>query len=300
MLFHLLTGRIPYDKPSEMAKLFAHVNEAPPTPSEFAPGVPPELDAVVARGMAKDPAERWLSAGDLGGAALAAAEQRAFSEPERSVARGEAAPTKRAASIPAQSMRPGAERPPRTRRGLLLGGAVALALVAAVVAGALIAGGGSDSSSSDTGASPSSASDPATAGTAPAAGSDAAGELTTSGAINTANRFADYFTDANLGGLEQIFTTQGFQQTDTRETCSGGAQPMDLAGALADYSCMWQIRQAEMKLSGIAVDTAERVLTASYTLVFEGSQTGSGEVTLHLVPVADQDPLIRRIEYSAG
>jgi predicted Ser/Thr protein kinase len=307
VLFHLVTGRLPYEKPSEMAKLFAHLHEAPPVPSEYVPGLPSGLDAVVARSMAKDPSERWLSAGDLGHAAVAAAEQRAFVEPERSVARGEAAPTKHAVSTRAESMRPGEVRSGlgaaagRTRRGLLIGGAVALALVAAVVAGALIAGGGSGGSSSDTGVSAPSVGDQGTAGpAAPAADSGTAGELTTSGAINTAFRFADYFTDANLAGLERIFTKQGFEQTDTRKTCSEGAQPMSLAAALADYSCIWQIRQAEMKLSGVTVDTAERVLTASYTLVFEGQQTGSGKVTLRFVPVRDQDPLIDRIEYSAG
>lgn len=92
VLYHLLTGRVPFDKPTEMAKLFAHVHEDPPQPSEVVPGSPPALDAVVTRGMAKEPTKRFLSAGDLGRAALAAAEHRALSEPERSVARGEAAP----------------------------------------------------------------------------------------------------------------------------------------------------------------------------------------------------------------
>src|SRR5437763_1128027 len=92
VLFHLLTGRVPFEKPSEMAKLFAHVNEAPPAPSDEVPGLPPEVDEVVARGMAKDPDKRFPSAGDLGRAALAAAEHRAIAQPERSVARGEAAP----------------------------------------------------------------------------------------------------------------------------------------------------------------------------------------------------------------
>src|SRR5437773_1237367 len=88
VLYHLLTGHVPFDKPSEMAKLFAHVHEAPPVPSAGAPGIPAELDAVVARGMAKDPAERFLSAGDLGRAALAAAQHQPIAVPERSVAAG--------------------------------------------------------------------------------------------------------------------------------------------------------------------------------------------------------------------
>src|SRR3954452_8552497 len=92
VLYHLLTGRVPFDKPTEMAKLFAHVHENPPRPSDSVAGLPGPLNDVVRRGMAKDPTKRFLSAGDLGRAALAAAEHRGLDEPERSVARGEAAP----------------------------------------------------------------------------------------------------------------------------------------------------------------------------------------------------------------
>src|SRR4051794_17858662 len=92
VLYHLVTGEVPFDKPTEMAKLFAHVHDDPPRPSEMVQGLPDEVDEVVARGMAKSPSDRFLSAGDLGRAALAAAEHRGIAQPERSVARGEAAP----------------------------------------------------------------------------------------------------------------------------------------------------------------------------------------------------------------
>src|SRR6476661_4379196 len=90
--YHLLTGQVPFDKPSEMAKLYAHVHEDPPRASDVVAGIPGAVDDVIWRGMAKDPTKRYLSAGDLGRAAVAAAEQRTIAEPERSVARGEAAP----------------------------------------------------------------------------------------------------------------------------------------------------------------------------------------------------------------
>src|SRR3954451_10217754 len=92
VLYPLLTGRVPFDTPTEMAKLFAHVHEDPPRPSDVVPGIPGAIDDVVWRGMAKEPTKRFLSAGDPGRAALAAAEHKAPAEPERSVARGEAAP----------------------------------------------------------------------------------------------------------------------------------------------------------------------------------------------------------------
>src|SRR5207247_6963711 len=84
VFYHLLTGRVPFDKPTEMAKLFAHVHEDPPRPSDAVAGLPGPVDDVIWRGMAKDPSKRYLSAGDLGRAALAAAEHRALAEPERS------------------------------------------------------------------------------------------------------------------------------------------------------------------------------------------------------------------------
>ena len=70
VLFQLLTGQVPFPVDSEEGKLWAHLSEAPPTPSSF--GAPRAFDGVVARAMSKAPADRFPSAGDLGGAAMAA------------------------------------------------------------------------------------------------------------------------------------------------------------------------------------------------------------------------------------
>ena len=55
-------------------------------------GVPQGFDRVLARALAKDPADRYPSAGDLGRAALGAARGEPVTESERSVAVGPAAP----------------------------------------------------------------------------------------------------------------------------------------------------------------------------------------------------------------
>jgi hypothetical protein len=72
VLFHALTGEVPFPLESEEAKMWAHVSEPPPCASKAAPGVPPALDGVIVRAMAKDAADRFQTAGDLGDAATAA------------------------------------------------------------------------------------------------------------------------------------------------------------------------------------------------------------------------------------
>ena len=66
VLHFALTGRVPYERDGDEAKLWAQLSAPPPVPSALRPGVPVEFDAVVARAMAKQPEERFPSAGDLG------------------------------------------------------------------------------------------------------------------------------------------------------------------------------------------------------------------------------------------
>jgi eukaryotic-like serine/threonine-protein kinase len=62
VLFELLTGEVPFtgDSPVEIA--MKHLAETPPTPSELRPDVPADLDLVVIRALAKEPADRYQSA----------------------------------------------------------------------------------------------------------------------------------------------------------------------------------------------------------------------------------------------
>jgi serine/threonine-protein kinase len=70
VLHKLLTGRRPFEAEGFAAIKYAHLDVAPPRPSLHA-GVPAGFDAVVARGMAKDPQERFARAGELAAAAVA-------------------------------------------------------------------------------------------------------------------------------------------------------------------------------------------------------------------------------------
>ena len=72
VLFECLTGRRPFPRDGLGAQMFAHVNTEVDPPSSLAPGIPTALDAVVARGLAKDPDARYASAGELAAAARTA------------------------------------------------------------------------------------------------------------------------------------------------------------------------------------------------------------------------------------
>lgn len=63
--FELLTGRRPFERESATAEAMAHVSAPIPPASTLNPELPPEVDDVLARGLAKDPAHRYGSAAEL-------------------------------------------------------------------------------------------------------------------------------------------------------------------------------------------------------------------------------------------
>jgi serine/threonine-protein kinase len=71
VLYECLTGSPPYTGDT-ISVMGAHLNQAIPRPSAARPGIPIAFDGVIARGMAKDPAARYATCGDLSAAAYAA------------------------------------------------------------------------------------------------------------------------------------------------------------------------------------------------------------------------------------
>lgn len=65
LAFELLTGRTPFRSESPFAVLDKHLREAPPPPSMFVPSLPPSVDAVLARALAKQPQERFATCREM-------------------------------------------------------------------------------------------------------------------------------------------------------------------------------------------------------------------------------------------
>jgi serine/threonine protein kinase len=72
VLFECLTGRVPFERGSSTDIVQAHIEQAPPRVTWLRPELPPALDGVFARVLAKDPRERYPSCRDFMAAARAA------------------------------------------------------------------------------------------------------------------------------------------------------------------------------------------------------------------------------------
>ncbi len=65
VLYELLAHQQPFTGDTPVAVAYKQVNEVPPAPSAFNADIPPALDAVVMKCMAKNPANRYQDAGEL-------------------------------------------------------------------------------------------------------------------------------------------------------------------------------------------------------------------------------------------
>jgi eukaryotic-like serine/threonine-protein kinase len=150
VLFVCLTGRPPFEGEGVGDILFAHMGTPAPMPSRFV-RLPPVVDQIALRCMAKDPAERFQSMGELAAAMADAAPQ--LAQRPASVAKSIPvvpmnAPTT-FTSVAAESIRPPS---PRSRAPLFA--VVGLVVIGLVVTGVVAKSGGKDTSSSKHGATP--------------------------------------------------------------------------------------------------------------------------------------------------
>jgi len=68
MLFEMVTGRPPFRAESPYAVIMHHIHTPPPSPRSFRPDLPPAVEAVILRALAKDPANRYATAADFAAA----------------------------------------------------------------------------------------------------------------------------------------------------------------------------------------------------------------------------------------
>jgi serine/threonine-protein kinase len=119
VLFEMLTKRLPFDGETPVAIAMKHVTETPPPPSHFNASIPPQIDRIVMKAMAKDPKDRYPS-----GAALEAAlrfwEDPILPRQAASAPRGDATRPIRATTgrvePERERARPPRQRPPAARR----------------------------------------------------------------------------------------------------------------------------------------------------------------------------------------
>lgn len=148
VLHQCLTGSKPFAATTAAALIGAHLHQPPPRPGELRPGLPAAFDDVVARGMAKDPAERFASVTELAGAARAAL--------------GGPSPVPAAAPPTRQATRTASPAVPRSAKAPWLVAGVALVALVAVAAWFL-----ADRASSRAGAAPTSSTPPPTSSAPP-------------------------------------------------------------------------------------------------------------------------------------
>ena len=154
--YELLTGGRPFEGSSATAEAAAHIHQAVPPASERGLGIPPQVDAVFERGLAKDPARRYATARDLVRALCLALEA---AEPTRvAPAAAAAAPTAATRRLPPEPIFAESKR-----RRPWIPMLVALGLAAAALAGVIAAatlGGDGEGAGETTAALPSSEAQP--------------------------------------------------------------------------------------------------------------------------------------------
>jgi hypothetical protein len=98
--YEMLTGSIPFAGEGVLELLYAHVHREPPAPSSLNPALSPAVDAVILRGLAKDPNARWNSCSNfveaLAGALMGATAEKTVVLPPPQAVTKPLAPVRRA------------------------------------------------------------------------------------------------------------------------------------------------------------------------------------------------------------
>src|ERR1044072_808910 len=77
ILYEMVTGRVPFVADTPLAVLFKHISDPLPLPSRVKPDIPPSIEKVILKALAKDPKDRFATADEF-----VAAWKRALEEAE--------------------------------------------------------------------------------------------------------------------------------------------------------------------------------------------------------------------------
>jgi hypothetical protein len=104
--YEMLTGMIPFDGVGVLELLYAQVHREPPPPSTRIRRLNAQVDAVIMRGLAKKPADRWDTATSFVEALAEALERRSVAPPMRTVVIPPRAPSPVATPVEATMIAP--------------------------------------------------------------------------------------------------------------------------------------------------------------------------------------------------
>jgi serine/threonine protein kinase len=127
ILFEMVTGQLPFSASSSEALAPMHLNNPPPRPRQLNPEIPPSLEQIILKVLAKEPSARYRTADQLGRVLMTFAPQSAAALP--------------AANLPVSENSPAPEAPTTALEPGPLGLdwlAVLLGLIAFVAVGGLI------------------------------------------------------------------------------------------------------------------------------------------------------------------
>ena len=199
VVYQCLTQDVPFEKDTDIATMFSHLQDPPPSLAIRRPDLPPDLEDAVSRGMAKERDDRFPTCtammdavSEAGGVATSTVERPSFDPTVVAMAPQPGSPAllppapDTEAAAPPSGETGGPPAPAKSRRGLIIGLAAA-AVVAAVVGVIALTGGGEEEPSTN-------ANGPTPAGATSPAGASGTTGATGSGAV----LFSDDFSDPSL------------------------------------------------------------------------------------------------------
>ncbi len=139
VLYEMLTGRVPFDDENPLTVAYRQVRDDPVPPSVIAPGMPPAMEAIVMKALAKNPANRYQTAQEFKADLLRFLEGMPVSATPVMPAAAAPAATAPAAATAAAPVAPAVLPPPSGRKTPAWAWALAITLVLLGATGIILA-----------------------------------------------------------------------------------------------------------------------------------------------------------------